>query len=85
MGPITGHWTTEEVDLPRGGVIVAYSDGLIEARDADGEPFGVSRLVAVVEQHQLGGPDAVADACLEAVQQWQRSREDDLTLCVLSR
>lgn len=85
LGPINGRWTTEEVDLPRGGVIVAFSDGLIEARDAAGEPFGVERLVSLVEQHQLGGPDAVADACLEAVQQWQASREDDLTLCVLSR
>jgi CHASE3 domain sensor protein len=85
VGPIRGHWTTQEVDLPRGGVIVAYSDGLIEARNAEGEPFGVARLADLVEHHQLGGPDAVADACLEAVQQWQRSSEDDLTLCVLSR
>ena len=85
LGPIDGTWSTAEVSLARGGVLVAFSDGLIEARDADGEPFGLERLAAIVEKTQLDGPDAVADACLLAVQRHQASREDDLTLCVLSR
>jgi CHASE3 domain sensor protein len=85
LGPIGGTWATAEVDLGRGGVLVAYSDGLIEARDADGEPFGQERLASIVERTQLDGPDAVADACLAAVQRHQATREDDLTLCVLSR
>lgn len=85
LGPVGGRWTTEEVQLSRGGALVAYSDGLIEARDAAGNPFGLRKLVAIVEGAQLGGPDAIADACLEAVQHYQVSREDDLTLVVLSR
>lgn len=85
LGPLGGEWATVEVDLPRGGVLVAYSDGLIEARDADGEPFGLERLAEIVERTQLDGPHAVADACLAAVQHHQASREDDLTLCVVSR
>ena len=85
LGPLAGRWTTAEVDLARGGALVAYSDGLIEARDATGTPFGVQGLVDVVERTQLEGPDAVADACLDAVQQHQTSREDDLTLVVVSR
>lgn len=84
-GPIGATWTTEKAELSRGGVLVAYSDGLIEARDASRNPFGLRRLVEIVERTQLDGPDAVADACLEAVQAHQTSREDDLTLVVLSR
>jgi sigma-B regulation protein RsbU (phosphoserine phosphatase) len=85
LGPINGRWATEEIDLARGGALVAYSDGLIEARNDDGVPFGVAGLVDVVERTQLGGPDAVADACLDAVQRHQVTREDDLTLLVVSR
>jgi sigma-B regulation protein RsbU (phosphoserine phosphatase) len=85
VGPIRGEWRTDEVELSRGGVLVAYSDGLIEARNVSGMPFGVERLVEIVERTQLEGPDAVADACLDAVQEHQSSREDDLTLVVLAR
>lgn len=85
LGPLEGRWTTEHLELARGGVLVAFSDGLIEARDEDGEPFGVRRLAEIVEREQLGGPEAVADACLDAVQLHQAEREDDLTLVVLAR
>ena len=85
LGPIGGSWATEVVELPRGGVLVAYSDGLIEARDVQRSPFGLRALRAIVERTQLEGPDAVADACLDAVQEHQDSREDDLTLVVVSR
>ena len=85
LGPIDATWETRELSLTRGGVLVAFSDGLIEARDVEGEPFGVKRIAAIVERTQLGGPDAVADACLDAVQAHQLTREDDLTLVVLAR
>lgn len=85
LGPLPGAWETASLDLPRGGVLVLYSDGLIEARDQRGVPFGIDQLVEIVERAQLGGPDAVADACLRAVQEHQVTREDDLTLCVVSR
>jgi sigma-B regulation protein RsbU (phosphoserine phosphatase) len=85
LGPVAGQWSTEEVELTRGGVLVAFSDGLIEARNAAGDPFGLDRLRSIVDASQLGGPDAVADACIDAVQQHQLAREDDITLVVLSR
>lgn len=85
LGPIPGGWTTEEVELERGGVLVAFSDGLVEARDDTGETFGVDRLRAIVEAQQLEGADAVADACVDAVQQHQVTREDDVTLVVIGR
>ena len=85
LGPVRATWATGEATLERGGVLAAYSDGLIEARDAGREPFGVERLAAVVERSQLDGPEAVADACLAAVAAHQAEREDDLTLVVLGR
>lgn len=85
LGPVGGTWATEEVELTRGGVLVAYSDGLIESRDERGSVFGVERVAELVEANQLGGPDAVADACIDAVEKHQVTREDDITLVVLSR
>jgi CHASE3 domain sensor protein len=85
LGPVHGTWETAGAQLDRGGVLAVYSDGLVEARDHSRQPFGVVRLREVVERTQLGGPEAVADACLGAVSHHQVLREDDLTLCVLGR
>ena len=85
LGPVDGTWATEEVDLARGGVLVCYSDGLLEARDATGDPFGLVRLRDLVESTQLNGVDAVADACMAAVTEHQATRADDLTLVVVGR
>jgi CHASE3 domain sensor protein len=86
LGPWAGSWETDKAQLDRGGVLVAYSDGLIEARDATGELFGVPRLIKLVSQHQLAGVDAVADAALDAVQTYAAEPgRDDVTLCVVSR
>jgi len=86
LGPWAGSWETETAQLDRGGVLVSYSDGLVEARDANGELFGVPRLTKLVSEHQLTGVDAVADAALDAVQSYAADPgRDDVTLCVVSR
>lgn len=85
VGPVPGTWATKEVDLPRGGVLVAYSDGLLEARDRAGAAFGLRRLREIVESTQLNGADAVADACMASVTEHQATRADDLTLVVVGR
>lgn len=85
LGPVAGTWETKEVELARGGVLVAFSDGLLEARDADGTVFGLRRLREIVESTQLNGADAVADACMTAVTEHQSTRADDLTLVVVGR
>ncbi len=85
LGPVPGTWRTEEVDLARGGVLVGYSDGLLEARDAEGRTFGLRRLREIVESTQLNGANAVADACMSAVTEHQATRADDLTLVVVGR
>jgi sigma-B regulation protein RsbU (phosphoserine phosphatase) len=87
LGPLDGSWATAESTLERGGVLVAYSDGLIEARDATRAMFGVARLEKIVLEHQLAGVDAVANAALDALEAFaaEHGRDDDVTLCVLGR
>ena len=59
----------QQVSFPLavGDVLVFYSDGLTEARNADGEFFGVERLMEVIQsQHHLE-PARLIDAIRGAV------------------
>lgn len=68
--------------MPAGGQLVMFSDGLIEAQDAAGEPFGVARLYAA-----LAGTSAAnrLDAVREAVSRHLGAQlpHDDVTLMLV--
>ncbi len=83
---IPGPWTDAEEVVEPGGLLIAYSDGLVEPRDAAGEEFGVDRLMAVVRAAASGTADAVADACIAAARRHAAAGFiDDVTLVVLGR
>jgi len=85
-GPIPGPWDEEEAAVEPGGFLVAFSDGLIEPRNAAGEEFGLDRLADVVRGAAAGSADAVADACMAASRRHVAARfNDDVTLVVLGR
>jgi len=68
--------------LAAGDVLVAYSDGVTEARN-DGEHFGEERLLAVVREHADRTPDEILSAVLAAVREFgDEAQTDDLTLLV---
>ena len=72
--------------LHPGDRLVLYSDGLIEALDDDGEPFGFSRFEEVLARAARDGAGEIRQALLAAVKRFTRNRppEDDQTLVVLS-
>jgi ketosteroid isomerase-like protein len=77
----------ETLQLDPGDRLVAYSDGITEALNADGEEFGEERLVSCVETHRRLTPAALVERLLETVQQFAHgtSQRDDLTVLVLSQ
>ena len=69
-----------------GDRLVLYSDGLIEALNDDGEPFGFERFEGVILSRGAKGADVLKQALLESVKSFTRNRppEDDQTLVVVS-
>lgn len=69
-----------------GDRLVLYSDGLIEAVDDDGNPFGFERFERVLLEHGHENADEIKKALLNAVRKFTRNRppEDDQTLVVVS-
>ncbi|GAA4962116.1 PP2C family protein-serine/threonine phosphatase [Kineococcus glutinatus] len=80
-------WHTGTVRLPAGAALLAFTDGLVEARPpAGGEELGVEGVVAVL--HEVGdlAPQHVVDAVLEAARRHSGGRvRDDVTVIVLAR
>jgi sigma-B regulation protein RsbU (phosphoserine phosphatase) len=70
-----------------GDVMVFFSDGIVDAENAEGEMFGTERLTAVLREHPAAchSAQATVDAILTAVAEFQSGTAhfDDETLVVL--
>ncbi|HEV7424890.1 MAG TPA: SpoIIE family protein phosphatase [Thermoanaerobaculia bacterium] len=80
---ITTH--TAEVDLQEGDAIVYLSDGIVEAQDEQGEPFGFEQLEMLLSQSADRSPSTIRDHILEAVARHcgTRAADDDRTVMIL--
>ena len=72
----------ETVTLMPGDLIVAFSDGVTEAMNPDGEEFTDDRLLACANAHRGRTPQEVLDALLAAVQAFcaGATQSDDVTV-----
>jgi hypothetical protein len=75
-----------EARFEPGDRLVLYSDGLIEALDDDGEPFGFARFEALLAKNGARPSGEIRRVLLDAVGAFTRNRppEDDQTLVVVS-
>ncbi len=79
--------TYEQVraELPVGGAVVIYTDGVVEARTGH-ELFGLERLDAVLAAHAAEPPQAIADAVIEACREYTDGNlTDDCAVVVIKR
>lgn len=74
------------VSFDDGDRLVLYSDGLIEAVDDDGEPFGFERFEQTILSSGMQSADDLKRSLLNAVKKFTRNRppEDDQTLVVVA-
>jgi sigma-B regulation protein RsbU (phosphoserine phosphatase) len=91
--PTLGTWVgaTKDIDeatqnasfrLCDGDVLVLYTDGIIEAKNAKNEQFGSERLARLLER--LGGESSarIRDALCSAVTEFMSEQRDDIALLV---
>lgn len=74
------------VEFTAGDRLILYSDGLIEAIDDDGEPFGFDRFENTITQAGHLSAEEIKKTLLNSVRKFTRNRppEDDQTLVVVS-
>jgi phosphoserine phosphatase RsbU/P len=64
-------------------LLVLWTDGLVDARNEAGEPYGESRLLDCVVAHRSESPDAVVRAVLQDSEAFGVRPLDDRTILVL--
>jgi steroid delta-isomerase-like uncharacterized protein len=75
----------QTLQLEPGDLLVAYSDGVTEARNAESDEFGEERLLACVRANCDLAPTELLQCVFDAVHQFSAgtAQGDDLTLLVL--
>jgi len=70
--------------LEAGDLLVVYTDGITEAENAAGEPFGIERICSDLEANHTKPVDEIRDRVLKAAQAWSAPNQvDDMTLVVM--
>lgn len=89
-GPVIGLirdcvYEHETLTMQRDDVLVAYTDGVSEARNPEGEEFGEERLARVVTSNAHLGADEMRERIVDEVHTWcsGTALHDDLTLVVV--
>ncbi|MBV8617021.1 MAG: serine/threonine-protein phosphatase, partial [Acetobacteraceae bacterium] len=82
----TAEYREYSIDLLPGDQLLLYTDGIIEARGAQGELYDLERLSAAVAGLAARPPDELVAALQADVEQFTRGRglEDDFTLVAIA-
>lgn len=87
MRDISRFTRDSKLELAAGDIMVLYSDGLTEARNAAGEQFGLDRLAELVEAERAATVEAIRDRVFADVTAWRAGsvQDDDVSLVVVRR
>lgn len=83
LAPRVDGGSTETPWDPANDLLVLWTDGLVEARGADGTPFGEARLLDAVLRHRDDTPARIVEAVLAECDAFAPAPSDDRTLLVL--
>jgi sigma-B regulation protein RsbU (phosphoserine phosphatase) len=75
-------YSERSMGLERGDRLLLYTDGLLEAKNAQGRLFGEKSLSAALEKTAKLSPADAVQRIIAEVQQWAHSQEDDLTALI---
>jgi len=80
-------WEEQQIQLAPGDLLLLYTDGIVEAHNADKELFGAARMLEVAASLQKRSAHHLQDALLSAVRAFTGNQPqfDDLTLVMVKR
>ena len=78
------HFTTLEMSMEPGDLLVLYSDGIPEAANSDEEEFGEERMAEILLENKDKSAEEIKDSVLDAVTRHCHgmAQADDITLVV---
>jgi sigma-B regulation protein RsbU (phosphoserine phosphatase) len=70
------------VDLQKGDLLAAFTDGITESEDAREEQFGEDRLIELLKLHSGKSLDDILRIVMETITKWAHdpSARDDITM-----
>ncbi len=78
------HIKTQEISLQIGDRLVLFTDGIVEARDEQGEEFDYDRLINAVQNGIHLSPEDLSQSIIQEVQGFSGGViEDDYTLMII--
>jgi sigma-B regulation protein RsbU (phosphoserine phosphatase) len=82
---LDGPYEQESIQMERGDLLVAYTDGVTEAMNAEDVEFGEARLRSIIVESLSLTARELADRIIANVREWQGDapQHDDITLIVL--
>ena len=83
----TTNFQLHQLSLAVGESLFLYTDGLTEARNRDGEEYGLARVQKLAARHGGAEPQALIARCLEDLNSFREGvkQTDDLTLLAVKR
>jgi sigma-B regulation protein RsbU (phosphoserine phosphatase) len=89
-GPVIGLlencvYRNSTIELGSGDVLVAYTDGLSEARNLEGEEFGEERLTQIVVDNADLPANEMREQIIASIRNWQHAapQHDDMTMVIV--
>ncbi|MBW3565553.1 MAG: SpoIIE family protein phosphatase [Acidobacteria bacterium] len=80
-------YTEGELEMPKGGTLFLYTDGITEAANAEYELFEVGRLIETLERRQSEDPREIALESVRAATEFAggASQSDDIAIVCVQR
>jgi serine phosphatase RsbU (regulator of sigma subunit) len=79
---VAGQMPESECVLEPGDVLLLYTDGAVEARNAERKQYGVERLAQELERVHAAPVHEIREHLLGCLQAWMDVQRDDITLVV---
>ena len=89
-GMALGLWENIALDehsftMPKGSLLVMYTDGMTDCRNPSGEPFGLERVKTIITGLKVYTAQAGCDQLFETLKQYQggSKQDDDVTVVAI--